>query len=396
MRRMANLFRKDVLLGIKDVFIILEVGFAVAVVLILLFIIPEDIESEATVFIYDETGLVETFVQAYAGEFADQVGEFYVDSREAIIDGMTENRSALGLILSTGPGGHGPGGHGPGGADTAALQIELLHQPYTPPALIDYVETDLKDMFAVFASLGAAQEGVTIPGPIAADLSAVDVDGGGPVGYPPEILERVRVTGLEEGVRDSIPFNRRLMPIVILMMVGILGLFSMVSLLGQERADQTLRAYKVTPSSLWQFVTSKHLMVLATSVLTFSILYIPMFGLSGYLPALLITALTVVFGSGLGALLGTFNDDPMGSIGWVLVIVIVLGLPAVSLLAPTFSPGLLRIIPSYHTLFGLDAAMFDHNGAQVIRESAAALAGFALVFYLLSGGVFVARSRREA
>lgn len=383
MRRIANLFRKDVVLGIKDVFILLEIGFAVVLVLILLFVIPENIESSATVFIHDETGMVERFVESYAEEYEDQLGEFYVDSREAVIEGMTENRSALGLILSTGAGGSAEAGAS-GESGVAPLEIELLHQPYTPPALIDYVETDLEDMFAVLASAAA---------PARTPAAATSPAAFG--GYPPEILQRVRVTGLQEGVRDSIPFNQRLMPIVILMMVGILGLFAMVSLLGQERADQTLRAYKVTPSSLWQFITSKQLMVLATSVLTFSILYIPMFGLAGYLPALLITALTVVFGSGVGAILGTFNDDPMGSIGWVLIIMIVLGLPAVSLLAPTFSPGWLRIIPSYHTLFGLDAAMFGENDSRVIRESAGVLAGYALVFYLLSGRIFAARTHRE-
>ena len=40
MRRILSLFRKDVLLGIKDVFILLEVGFAVVVSALLLAVIP--------------------------------------------------------------------------------------------------------------------------------------------------------------------------------------------------------------------------------------------------------------------------------------------------------------------------------------------------------------------
>ena len=102
MNRIGSLYKKDLLLGIKDVFVILEVGFAALILALLLFVIPDDIKRDATVYIYDETKVVETFVADAVGldDMEENVGEYYVDSRDELIEGITDERSALGIIIS--------------------------------------------------------------------------------------------------------------------------------------------------------------------------------------------------------------------------------------------------------------------------------------------------------
>lgn len=359
MRRIANLLRKDILLGIKDIFILLEIGFSVVTVFLFLYLIPESFDTEATVFIYDESGVVEQFVSSTVPNHEDVMGEFYVDSRQELIDGMVENRSALGLEIRRSATG-----------SPERYAVELLKQPYTTEAMAQFIEIDLEDLLSIIAP---------------------------PAGvYPVDVYESVRVTALQSGLRDEIPFNQRIMPAVMLFMVGILGIFAMVSLVGQERGDQTIRAFKVSPASLWEFLASKNLTVLFTGMVTYSILYIPIFGLSGYLPGLAIIALSIVLGSGIGTILGSFIADPMASIGFIFLFMIVLGLPMVSLLAPVFSPGWLKAIPSYFTVYGLDAAMFPDDNTQVIWQSVGILAAWAAGLYILSGIVFTARARKEA
>jgi len=51
MKRIGSLLKKDIILGVKDVFVILEVVFAILLLLLLLFIVPEDITNEGHVFI---------------------------------------------------------------------------------------------------------------------------------------------------------------------------------------------------------------------------------------------------------------------------------------------------------------------------------------------------------
>lgn len=361
MRKLITLFRKDMLLGIKDIFVLLEVGFAAVMAAALVFVVPEEIDSEGLTFIHDGSGTLERFVEAAVAEAgvdggADAVGDVFVDSRDAVVRGMVENRNAVGIVVERGP--------------DERFRIDLLTQPYTTPATVSYVEAELRDFFAILAQ--------------------------GPGSYPPSVYEAVRVEALQAGARDTIPFNQQLVPVVLFTMVGIIGLFAMVSLLGQERDDRTIRATRVSPTGLLTVITSKHLVLLATGFTTFSIIYLATIGFTGYLPALGIMMLTVLVGSSIGAILGAFFSNPMNAMLWVFALLIILGLPAVSLFAPVFSPWWMRVLPSYHTLFGLDAAMFPGGEAGTISRSALVLAGWVVVLVPLSGAIFAARARKEA
>lgn len=358
MKRIGYLLKKDMILGIKDIFILLEIIFAVFIMLLLLFLIPEDIKIEGTVYIYDKPGIVEQFVENSIGleEMEKQRGEFYVDSREELIAGMEENRSALGLILDQTPDG--------------TYSIELLTQPYTSEWIVRYIEMEMEDLMSILHPPYGA--------------------------YPMDVYESLRITSLQWGLRDELPFNQRVLPPIIFMMVGVMGMFAMVSLIGQERTDLTLRAYRVAPGSLMEFIASKHLVIIITSMICFSILYLPMMGFRGFLPAMLITFLTVVMGSTVGIILGSFFRNPMSAMLWIMLMLIVLALPVISLFSPIFSPFWLQLIPSFHTVFGLDAAMFPDNNSHMIWRGVIILAIIDVIMLPLSTGIFSRKIGKEA
>lgn len=325
--------------------------------LLLLFVFPGEIKRDAMVCIYNQTGLVQNIVDKMSGnEDLESELDIFVENREAIVEGMIKNRNAMGVIIA----------HG----DETLYRTEMLVQPYTTTAMMKYGETEMEDLLSILHPPAGA--------------------------YPPDVYASVRISALQEGLRDEIPFNQRILPAIIVMMIGIIGMFAMVSLIGQERGDATIRAFRVTPTGMGGFLLSKNLMLLAVSVVTFSVIYIPvMGGFSGYLPALLITMLTVVFGSAVGTFLGSYFDSPMASIGWVILLMMVLSLPAISLFAPVFSPGWLKFLPTHHSLFGLDAAMFPDNNGHVILQSILILTGIDVVLAGLAGRVFVVHVRKE-
>lgn len=358
MQRIFSLFKKDMLLGIKDVFVILEIVFAVVIMLMLLFVFPKDIEKEAMVYIYDETGLVQNIIDQYSEDMEmDFDLDMFVDNREDMIAGITKNKNAMGVIISYG--------------DETLYKTEMLIQPYTTDAMMKFVETEMEDMLSMLHP---------------------------PFGtYPLDVYNSVRITSLQEGLRDELPFNKRMLPPILMIMVGVMGLFAMVSLIGQERSDATIRAFRVTPTGMWGFLLSKHLMLLAVSCITFSILYLPVMGtFEGYLASLVLILLTVIFGSTLGIILGTYMESPMSSIGFVILLMLILSLPAISLFAPVFSPAWMKFIPSYYTLFGLDAAMFPDNNSHIVWQSVAILGTIDAVLVILSAWVFSIRIRKES
>ena len=357
MKRIGNLFKKDMILSIKDIWILLELGFAVFIVLLLFFVVPKDFDVEKNIYIYDATSLVKDFTHSTPeiAEATRRKGDQYVESREEVIKGMEKDKSAVGMIITE--------------KNDGTYRIEVLTQPYTKKALTKIVEVEMED----FMSIIKPPEGI----------------------YPPDVYDSGRVESLAQGLKDEIPFNQRIMPPIILYMVGIIGLFAMVSLVGQERSDATLRAFLVSPGSIYEFLLSKHLTILTTGFMTFSILYIPMIGVSGYPQALILTILTIIMGSCIGVILAVFFETPLESFLWVFVFIIILGFPAVSLFSPVFSPPWMKLIPSYHILFGLDAAMFPDNNTHIIWQGAGILAVVNVFLVAISSLFFSKRIRKE-
>lgn len=355
MRVLSNLYQKDIILGFKDVWIMLEIGAAVLITALILFVVPKEINRDAPVFIQDNTGIFKTIAQQFGADDKQQSGNLFVDSRDEIVEGMTRNKSAFGMIIQADP--------------VNRFKVELLIQPYANEAMVDYFEVQMTDVFSMLSQH--------------------------PNAYSPDIFQRVKVRSLQDNARDDIPFNQRLIPIILVFIVGFVGLFTMISVIGQERSDQTIRAYKVTPARLWQMLASKHLMLLTVGFITFSIIYLFPVGFNGYLKGLLIIIPTILIGNALGVILGSYFDNPMSGMGWVFLIVLLFGLPGISLFNPVFSPDWLRFLPSYYTLFGLDAAIFPDGYSNNLWISVAVLFGVATVLIPLSGLVFTRKMRKE-
>jgi len=355
MTKLANLYKKDMILGFKDVWILLEIGAAVLIAVLILFVVPKEINRETPVFIQDKTGVFSLMIDQLGGEDTKKGGQLFVDSREELTEGMRKNKSAFGMIISP--------------RDNNRFHIELMTQPYSSDAMVEFLEVQMKDVLTMIA----APEGT----------------------YTPEIYDKVKVRVLEEKVRDDIPFNKRLIPLILMFIVGFMGMFTMISLIGQERSDQTIRAYKVTPSSLLTLLTSKHLMLLTIGFITFSIVFLPTVGFQGFLNGLLVIIPTILIGSSIGVMLGSFFDNPMSAVGWIFLFMMLFGLPGVSLFAPVFSPDWLKFIPSYYTLFGLDAAIFPDGYSNVLWISIGILFGITALLLPLSGWVFTHKIRKE-
>ncbi|MFC2089999.1 ABC transporter permease [Bacteroidota bacterium] len=355
MSKLGNLYKKDLILGFKDVWIMLEIGASVLIAGMLLFIVPKEISRESPIYIQDETGIFKGMATQFGGEEGKKAGQFFVDTREDVVAGMRKNKNSFGMIIQP--------------RDSCNFHIEMLTQPYSSDAIISFLEVQMKDVFTVIANPSSS--------------------------YSPEVFEKVEVRALNDNVSKEPPFNQRMVPLILMFIVGFMGMFTMISLIGQERTDQTIRAYKVTPSRLFTLLLSKHLMLLTVGLMTFSIVFLPVVGFAGYLQALLVILPTILIGSAIGVLLGSYFDNPMSAIGWVFLFMVLFGLPGVSLFAPVFSPEWLKFIPSYYTLFGLDAAIFPDGYSNILWISIGILAAITVILLPLSSWIFTRKIRKE-
>lgn len=353
MSRLGSLYKKDMILGFKDVWILLELGASVLISAMLIFVVPKEINRDSSLFIQDETGIFQKMTEQLGDK--EESSQVFVDSRKEVVNGVEKNKTALGMIISS--------------VDSGKYHVEMLTQPYSSDAIVDFFEVQMKDVFTMLA--------------------------GPKSGYSPEILQKVEVKVMDDRVYEEVPFNKRLIPLVLMFIIGFMGLFTMISLIGQERTDQTIRAYKVTPASLGMLLTSKNLLLLTVGLITFSIMYLSNVGFSGYPQALLIIVPTILIGSALGVILGSFFDNPMAAIGWVLLFMILFGLPGVSLFAPVFSPEWMKFLPTYYTIFGLDAAIFPDGYSNTLWSSVGILSATAAVLIPLSGWIFTRKMRKE-
>ena len=358
MKRLLSMIRKDFILGFKDLFIILEIVMAIFMVLFFLFIVPEEIDVESKMYIYDSTGLFSHITQSLPKDDDGKLkksAKSFVNSRQEVIDGIIKTKSAVGLVLKKG--------------ETTAFSVEMLKQPYTPKWLEEYLEIYINDLFSLLNP----------------QLDA----------YSKSTLSKVSTKTLQENSRAEIPFNKSLLPPLYMMLCGIIGMFTMISLVGQERTDLTIRAFIVSPGKIGEFILSKHIIILFTGLLSFSIMYIPLMGIKTYPVALLIIFLTILIGSSIGILLASFFNNPMAAMIWVLLFMIIFSLPSVSLFMPGFSPLWLRVIPSFYTIFGLDAVMFSNDSTNIVKESLLVLSSMAFFSIIISSFIFTYKMGKE-
>ena len=142
MSKLSNLYKKDIILGFKDVWILLEFGAAILITAMLMFIVPKEIKRESSIFIQDNTGVFKHMVDQMGGEESEKGGQLFVESREELIEGMRKNKTAFGMIISP--------------RDNNKFHIELMTQPYSSDAVVEFLEVRMTDVFSMIAVPGGS------------------------------------------------------------------------------------------------------------------------------------------------------------------------------------------------------------------------------------------------
>jgi len=184
-------------------------------------------------------------------------------------------------------------------------------------------------------------------------------------------------------VTETLNNRENLVPIFIAYMGSLMGFFIVMAYIFYDKAEGVIRAFAVTPSSIWKYLISKVFVILTTVVVSSSIITIPvMGGQPNYLLFYMFLIITTFAIASLGLLVASFFDSISKAFGVMYAIMISLMIPAFSYYIPSFDPLWLRFVPTYPLLQGFKEIMLNGDAGYVLTYAFAFLAGGLILFIL--------------
>lgn len=197
-----------------------------------------------------------------------------------------------------------------------------------------------------------------------------------------ELIETQKITKLG---RTTILNNREnMVPVMVVLLGSLMGFFIVIAYVFLDKDEGVIRAFAVTPSSIWQYLLSKTMVIITTVTISSSIITIPIMKLQpNYLLFYTLLIISSFTFSSLGLLVASFFDNISNAFGILYIIVIILMLPALSYFLPSFNPFWIRALPTYPILQSMkEIIMVKTDVGYVIGITGIVFTGGVILFLL--------------
>lgn len=322
---------KDIKLSAKNNYTWILLVFIAVFTAVSVFLVPEEFNNEPEIYAcVDATGPVAELIL----KELQKDGNSLVASRDEILQRINENRSSLGLYITT---------------EDNKLVYEFILQGYESNRLKAIMEAHIIGWGAMEA------------------------------GYPVNST----VTLLESN-NPVIPANKGMLPVFLVMESSLMGLFMVAAYIFQDKEEGTIKAYAVSPAALWQYLLSKVVVFVLFGWVSGLLATIFIMGLNlQYLQFMLLLTSASIFGTVLGLLVSGLFDSFTKSMTGIFALLFVLGSTVVSYYMPSFSPVYIKILPTYPMLFAFREVLFPTgNSALVYLNVLGYLAASAVLFLI--------------
>jgi hypothetical protein len=341
-------FTKELSLSSKSWYFYIEVGMAVVLLLILVFIVPEEFDGMGKEYLYldlpqvvrdryeknlleedlDETAeLVE--LEADDLTFAAELYEteeskiYLLDTKEAL-DAVFESERV-------------PVVHVRVNEDN-----QIIHTYY----LQGYETLKLRNLLMVYHNRLARHD-------VIEDYS-----------------DNIEVRKLYQ---DAKPLNDKenMIPVFLTFNGSLMSLFVIGAYIFLDKKEGIIKAYAITASSVWHYLLSKIGVIIVTSIVTTLIVTVPIMGLQpNYLAMLLFVVSSGFFAASLGLFLTSYYQDIVEAFGAMYIVIVIMIMPNISYFTPSWDPYWVKIIPSYVMLQSFkEIISVDGNMAYVMVAS---------------------------
>lgn len=332
--RFLSLIKKDWLLTTKNYFFYVTLFMALLMVVVIKFVVPEDISITPTTFVLFEYDAPEDLIKGF-----EENGYKLVESREAMDVMLEENIQSYGLIYK----------------DETTVEYRL--QGHENARYKEFLELGTQFMFQEY-------------------YGEVDV----------KITDTKDFSQVEET-----PFNKLLLPLFHVMEPALLGMFLIATMIFSEKEENTITAYATTPSSINRFILSKTVVLILFGLMSLLVTTILVAGIGPKYGLLIIMTIICSFmGSALGLLLASFFDNISAAMLWIIGGSLLLSMPFMTYFSPGFSPLWMKALPTYYMLFAYKEAVFPTGNTGIIYQTM----GICLVVGLAAYGLSLLRYQR--
>ncbi len=357
--KLLSSFKKELILASRGFYFYVEVLFALVILVVLLFAIPENFSNISTEYLYfnlpqqgkeiyinnilenDLDSKSESVELEAGGKTFDAELIITDESKIYIVDSEETVRTLAGSERNLG----------------AVVELNDKGQLYYKYYLQGYESIRFKNLISILLNEST------------------------------EVLEdRINSQEVRPLSTDYKPLNDRenTIPPLIAFSGSLVGMFIMASYIFLDKKEGVIEAYAVTPSSVWRYLMSKIFVILLTSVISGLIIIMPVMGFRinyGLLLLLLLT--TGFFASTLGLLIASFYDNIMKAFGIIYLLFFILMVPGIAYFIPGWGPVWVKLIPTYPMLQGFKEIILPNGElAYPLLASAGFLVAGAVLFFV--------------
>jgi len=350
LRIAATLIRKDAVLFARNRFFVVLTALGLVAYIVIYFVMPASVDETLEMGLY-APGQVPPVLEDVQGQGL-KIEE--VDSEEALRQAVIDGRYLAGIAL--------------------------------PPDFMDELMSGRRPALSVYFGPDTP-EGVKLAvRSLIEELAYIQT--GQPL--PVEVTEEI--VGMDMAGRQ-IPPRDSLRPVFAVLLLITETLF-LATLISEEVERRTIQALLTTPAKVRDLLTAKGAVGVS---LAFSeaLLFMAIVGGLATQPLPIVVALLLggVLVTGISFLLATVGRDMMSVMAWGIPVVVVLVIPALSVLFPGALTGWIKVIPSYYLVDTVNRAANLGAGWGDVWTNLIALLAFGLAFFWIGSVVLVRRFR---
>lgn len=328
MKRLGSLIHKDWSLITKNYFFYVTLFFAVLMIVVINYVVPEDVSLEQTVYVVFEYEAPEVLRET----FESNNYQILLD-RKAMDEALRDNLQSIGILF----------------VDEATALYRL--QGHENEKTKAYLQLGIEAMYGE---------------------------------YYAELTTQTRPLRDYSQVED-VPFNKLLLPLFHVMEPALLGLFLIATMIFSEKEENTITVYATTPAGVNVFLLSKTIVMMLLGQISLLLTTFLVVGFkANYVWLMLLTLVCGFMGAALGLLLASFFDNIASAMLWIICLSLLLSMPFASYFTPSFSPVWMKALPTYYMLFAFKEAVFPTGEIGIILQTLMLCGAVGIVAYGLA------------